>query len=80
MNSKSETLEIRRGDLKAGDRLMQYDQHHAVLQRANGEWWCDCTEWEWDCDIGPGGEVWCTKICVAMSCTRGPSIGPARQE
>ena len=76
MESKREkTIEIKRGNLEEGDRLFQTSHHQAVLMRAGGEWWCECKEWEWDCDIGPGGDVWCTKVCVRMECDRLPVVG-----
>jgi len=77
--AKSKTLRVKRGRLKKGDRLMEFDRGQAVLQRASTEWWCECKEWEWDCDIGPNGDVWCSKVCVLYECRLGPAIGPARE-
>lgn len=82
MQEKRERVEITRGELDKGDRIIQIDDRQAVLMRAGGEWWCECTDWEWDCDIGPGGDVWCVKKCVKMSCERLPVVGsmaPARE-
>lgn len=80
-SSDRETLIVERGDLKPGDRLYQVDQGQAILVQERRHWDCQCTAWHWDCDIGPGGDVWCVKECVKYECTPFPepgSVAPAR--
>jgi hypothetical protein len=80
MPTKRKSITVKRGTLKKGDRLMEFDHHRALLVREQGEWWCECKEWEWDCDIGPNGDVWCVQKCVRYECVPGPTnIGPARE-
>jgi hypothetical protein len=71
--SKGRSLSVKRDELKDGDRLIEMSGGGAVLGRADGIWGCDCSEWTWDCDIGPNGAVWCTKVCVRYDCAPLPS-------
>lgn len=73
-DSKRQRLEVRRDALEKGDRLIELEGGQGVLSRVAGMWGCDCTEWTWDCDIGPNGAVWCTKVCVKYECTPMPDV------
>lgn len=73
-DSDRERLEIRRDALEKGDRLIELSDGQGVLSRVSGIWGCDCTEWTWDCDIGPNGAVWCTKVCVKYVCAPIPDV------
>jgi hypothetical protein len=74
MEQNTRPLKIDRQTLKKGDRFVEMRVGQGVLTRGNGMWGCDCTEWTWDCDFGPNGDVWCTKVCVKYECTPVPSM------
>lgn len=78
MDAQGKTLEIKRGEMAPGDRLLALGGDQAVLAREAEVWGCDCTEWEWDCEEGPNGTVWCTKVCVKYVCTPVPAFGGFR--
>ena len=80
-SSERETLVVERGGLKAGDRLYELDHNRGVLLQERRMWDCKCTQRHYDCDIGPGGDVWCTEVCTKYECTAFPepgSVAPAR--
>ena len=79
-NYQPEKVVIKRADLKRGDQVIELDNGQSIVSRAGlGDWWCECTQWHWDCDLGPNGEVWCTKVCVRMDCQRLPAVAPPIQ-